>query len=189
MPLRPPAVLLNTHFNQLPISKFFADQTIQIYVDLGCFDDTDSRGHTTNCLVADVNVQISLASPITLQPVEPEPPYQSYFWRDTCTERSGYPTWKVEDLLYEHARVKAGVVSTNAPYKLSFNLTNFSNGERLVCSLGVDDTFLDRTLSEHWADCVSPSPATPSKIVSTSVMFNRDYNVLAINQTWTCAEG
>jgi len=157
-------------------------------VELGCYDETaDSRGRTRICLLADINFQAGLVSPIDIYPLVPQEPFTPYFWPDTCVERSENPGWRIDDLSFTYT--SRDVTSTPIFGILLLNLTNNSNGDRLRCFSMIDDLELDRNHADRWIDCgVEPFPSESKRILSTQVMFNREYNVLAVNQTWKCDE-
>jgi hypothetical protein len=135
----------------------------------------------TTCLTSNADLSMSLESPVA---IDPTPPYLTWindYVEARCVDRSGYPVWTVADLKYENA----GISGSHA---LSFNLTNLSNMESISCSLVLEDRLsLQNTNQEHWANCVSPKPSlSKAPIVATQVMFDPDYGLLVINQTWTC---
>ena len=83
--------------------RFLAYHKTHLPVELGCYDETsDPRGRTRTCLLADINFQARLVSPIDISPVVPQEPYTPYFWPETCAERSKNPSWRVEDLSFTY---------------------------------------------------------------------------------------
>ncbi len=138
------------------------------------------------CFLANTNLEPSLVSPVQINPVVPWPAFVPYFEADNCTDRSEYPAWTINNLTYDHTTPRKDANSTVPLYGLSFNLTNLSNNETLPCFVRVDETTLDRTHSERWVDCAAPGSTILNGLSLTSILFDKDYNLVAINQTWKC---
>jgi len=169
--------------------KFVAGKNTSLPVQLGCEDESDDRGNVTMCFLGNLNVEPVLLSPVQIAPTVPWLPNELYYKSDSCTERSGYPGWTIDNLSYNSVP-QVDYSTATSQYGLSLNITNLSNLEKLSCTIRVDDTALDRTHSDSWIDCSVPGSSSPqTNILSTRVMFNRDYNLLAINQTWKCGGG
>ena len=155
-------------------------------VYLGCEAVTEEeRGNFTICYMGNVNIEPTLVSPVAMDIVTPAWPYELHFSADTCGERSEIPAWTITDLKYSQA-AQSGGGSSPVNAGLSFKMRNLANFEDLNCSLHVDDTLLERTRGEPWVDCSGTSAS--GNFLSTKVLFNRQYNMLAINQTWMCGD-
>jgi hypothetical protein len=158
-------------------------------VELGCLEQLEERGNVTMCFLANVNIEPLLVSPIEIEPTTPFLPYEVYFGAETCSERSDYPSWTINNLLYTYVDPEAKTEASTANSSLSFDLINLSNGAQVSCSVEIDQTILDRTHSEEWTNCVSTGASSPKTILSTAIMFNKEYSLLAVNQTWQCGRG
>jgi len=146
----------------------------------------EERGWETICMMNDGIAAASLTSPVTSGPTTPAPPTDAPPVKVVrCTERSAFPSWKVEGFSYRP--------QATGSLELSANVTNLSNNERLLCSIKVDKPVLgSEKHPELWLNCPAAKPATAAasnRILSTQLMFNNDRNVLGVKQTWTCADG
>ena len=149
-------------------------------VYLGCEEQEEKeKGNYAICFMANVNIEPSLVAPVKMDIITPSWPYELHFSADTCGERSEIPAWTIADLQYDHTSQALGG-------GLSFKMYNLANYETLACSVRVDETSLDRSHKEPWADCSSTSGS--GNFLSTKVLFNRNYNMLGINQTWLCGD-
>lgn len=101
---------------------------------------------------------------------------------DTCIDKSPYPAWTVDSLEYSPV---SGADETSSQYTLRFGLLNRSNNDTHACVVTVDDMGLEKNHKDAWADCGSVTDSAINTVF-TNVMFNREYSLLAINQTWTC---
>lgn len=106
-----------------------------------------------------------------------------YEYPESCSDRSYYPTWEVDEFTYDHGAEQSS---------LSFNLTNLSNGNRIACAIAVNESLTRSSYHEaRWVNCNSDDPPKeiPEMGVSgTKVLFDRDYSVLGIEQTWRCPD-
>lgn len=158
-------------------------------ITLGCLEDHSDRGEEMFCLVADADIEGNLTSPVTINPILPYFPYPQDDFEYTCVERSDFPMWTISDLEYDHVMPRpaahAGEAVSNPG--LSFNLTNLQNGLSLLCSLSVNEAkTAAESHPEQWLDCAGLAVNSSADIVETKVLWNRGYNLLAINQTWKC---
>jgi hypothetical protein len=138
------------------------------------------------CFLANVNLEPLLVSPVEIEPTVPWLPDEQYWGGPTCVEMSESPAWTIDNLSYDHMTLGMNSDPSVPRNRLSFKLTNLANNVQLLCAIDVDETALDRTLSEQWINCLPPGPSKVKNIVSTTVMFNKAYNLLAVNQTWQC---
>jgi hypothetical protein len=76
-------------------------------------------------------------------------------------------------------------------FKLSVDLFNLAIEERMTCAIEVDE--LASATDKHtpvWADCVTPNTpgaSSPKTITSTKLMYDPEYGVLGVKQSWMCA--
>jgi hypothetical protein len=147
-----------------------------------CDTGDSARGAVRRCVLENTDVIPALSSPVKIHPYVPETPWVPFEFPDGCVARSDYPIWQVDDLVYNH--------KTSAP-SLSFNLTNLSNGGRIACSIEVNTTLTRSTAhSEHWQTCSTENGPnlSPPDVSGTQILFDPDYELLAIKQTWMCHE-
>lgn len=135
---------------------------------LGC-NTEDTRKW---CLYGGNAINPGLSSPVQIRPFKPWLPGTPYEYPERCVERSDYPTWQIEDLLYSHDA---------AQQTLTFNFTNMMNGARSSCSL-----ILNETLTRVDSHATSWSLCHTSETSDTFVKFDADYGILGIKQTWQC---
>ncbi len=169
--------------------NFTGQRRLPLPVQLGCIEQADQRGNITMCFLANLNMEPWLESPVEIDPTVPYMPAVNYFETDTCAQRSLYPEWTIADLAYSSGPALAN--GTTAASTLSLGLTSVSTRETLICVVAVDEMAIDRTLSDPWVSCgassrlASNSSGTSS---STTILFNREYNLLAVNQSWQCSD-
>lgn len=151
---------------------------------LGCEEEQLEKGWTTVCFLANVGLEARLLTPVAVQPYLPYPPYGLFMndLYDNCKEKSPYPAWTVDHL--EYSPISSGD-ETSTKYTLRFGLQNRSNNDTQACVVTVDDMELEKTGKDTWADCGSITDSAINTVF-TNVMFNRHYNLLAVNQTWRC---
>ena len=175
--------------------KFAANATIDLPLSLACYEDKDTRGTTETCLLGDESIPASLSSPFVIYPQAPDYPYTPAddYRPLSCVGRSDDPQWQVDDLVFDHTAVASTARSTDATgyHALTFKLTNLQNYESQSCLVRVDQHGgLDDTLTEKWLDCNTPTGVAPPPggILSTRIMFDAEYGLLGVNQSWTCPE-
>lgn len=125
-----------------------------------------------------------------IQPLPPQSPYVPDERALSCVNRSEYPEWKVENLLYQHHFAQLNN-DTKTSYNLSLNLTNLSTNEKIACHTIVDEMVAPVTDgSSPWVDCGQPvrdiAVSSPTSEVSTWVMLDINNGVLGIEQEWMC---
>lgn len=158
--------------------EFVGSGTTEIPIALGCAADEDY-----SCIFGNTLIKAELFSPLDITPFEPWMPRIPYQYPEFCVQRSYYPTWEVDDLLYDHAAKEQS---------LSFSLTNMANGNKVSCAIDVDEALTRGSSHEaRWVDCNSDSPSKemPEGGVSgTKILFDRDYSLLGVQQTWRCRD-
>lgn len=147
-------------------------------MDLGCGTDTDYF-----CLFGNTEITAQLQSPINIAPYPPWMPRIPYEYPDSCSDRSYYPTWEVDDLVYDHG--------PEGP-SLSFNLTNLPNGNTIACAISVNESLTRESYHKaRWVDCNSdtlPKEIPEGGVSGTQILFDGDYSLLGVQQTWRCPD-
>lgn len=145
---------------------------------LGCGTDTDYF-----CLYGNTEIRAQLFSPLNIDPYEPWTPRIPYEYPEHCVERSYYPTWEINDLVYDHAAEEPS---------LSFNLTNLSNGNKLPCATNANESETRGSFHKAvWLDCgpeESSGEIAEGGVSGTKILFDRDYSLLGVQQTWRCLD-
>lgn len=155
---------------------------------LGCYDEKRPAGMSTNCLMANNEINFNLSSPVTIEPVSPYYTWMDDYREERCPDRSDYPAWTVQNLVYDHAETDPESGLAKNMHELSFDVLNLSTEERISCAVSVDDALsLQNTRTEHWVECVTPEKKD-STIVYTEVMFDVNYSLLGIKQSWKCSD-
>ena len=170
---------------------FSANGTWEEPLIQGCLDDDEApRGEEILCIMGNSQVSGSLSTPIAISPQLPLIPYVPAEPYHRCVDRSWDPEWVVEQFSFRHYASQGvdGAVGKKH-YELSLNLTNASNGERVPCSVTVDEqTSATARGTWPWVKCAAPTNAT-SLISQTEVMLDPVYGVLGVRQTWNCTDG
>lgn len=161
---------------------FMAGGTVELPFALGCGDTpTDDGGTESSCLLGNTEIRATLSAPVDITPYTPWPAWLPYEFPDRCVDRSGYPTWEVDGLVYDH-------MTTTGQQNLSFNLTNISNGVAVSCALALNESLTRSTAhNERWLDCGSNS-ASVAHVSGTQIMFDGDYSLLGVKQSWFCGD-
>ena len=145
-------------------------------MDLGCGSDTDFY-----CIFGDTEIRARLESPLEIDPMEPWRPFIPYEYPEFCVQRSYYPTWEIDDLFYRHSPDR---------HFLSFNLTNLSNGKKIPCGVQVNESLTRGSAHEaRWVYCDpgdTSNKTVEGGVAGTKVLFDRDYSLLGVQQTWQC---
>ncbi|KAL1865947.1 hypothetical protein VTK73DRAFT_4953 [Phialemonium thermophilum] len=173
-------------------TTFAGNGTRELPMALGCGSDTDYF-----CLYGNTEIRAGLTSPVHIDPYVPWTPAIPYEYPDNCPDRSYYPTWQIEGLVYEHNSTVSGPGAVSAAAAatitfLSFNLTNLSNGKTVACDVAVNET-LTRSSSHasHWVSC-DPADAgnvtAQGGVAGTKIMFDRDYSIIGVEQSWRCMD-
>lgn len=140
---------------------------------LGCNVEEAQRW----CLYGNNAINPSLSSPVVTKPLSPWYPLIPYEYPERCVERSDYPTWEVHDLLYNHSSTQQS---------LSLALVNIMNGEKLSCSIALNESLTRAdTHNPRWNNCIDTSQVG-NETSSTQILYDHDYTLLGIKQTWKC---
>jgi hypothetical protein len=169
--------------NHMSSLSFAANGVVYIF-DLGCLESKDQEWPSVSCLLSGTGMAATLQSPIELSPLMPNFPYEAYYTPERCVDRSGTPSWEVADFFYDHTEPRLDSPESGPYYPLSLNLTNFSTGERLICLAKINDTVFSSTYVEQWFECQLPTPSSSQP--RTAVMFDVEYNLLGVRQSWDC---
>jgi hypothetical protein len=114
---------------------------------------------------------------VSIKPFGAWYPRIPYEYPERCVERSDYPTWTISKLVYNH--------SSAGRQRLKFEVVNVMNGAKLECDVPLNET---RTRGEmhasRWRNC--SDVAGNGETSATQVLFDNDYGVLGIKQTWRC---
>lgn len=163
-----------------PELKFVANGTVTIPTEGFCETAESDRGIIERCTYANRDIIPTLASPVNIRPYVPEQPWSPWEPSNTCPGRSAYPEWQIDDFAY---------AQKGKQESLQVNLTNLSNGGRIACSVDVNTRLTrENAYAETWHMCKPPSGSNPAftGLQNTYIMFNLDYGLFAIKQSWQC---
>jgi hypothetical protein len=160
----------------LPSLTFVANGSVELPSALGCNSEATQRW----CLYGNNGINPALSSPVHIKPFPAWFPRIPYEYPDRCVERSDYPTWEIRDLVYNH--------SSPHQQNLSLSITNLMNGLRYSCSVTLDEAATRADAhATRWSNCTSLS-YSDNGITDTQLMFDSDYGVLGIKETWKCRD-
>ncbi|KAI1774239.1 hypothetical protein F4818DRAFT_419365 [Hypoxylon cercidicola] len=141
-----------------------------------------------DCVPRNIEVEATLTSPVKIQPTEPQLPQKPPNGTTSCVDRSTTPAWHVTDLLYQHFH-SSNFSATELYYVLSLSVTNWATNESVLCSATVDELAAQNANhSAQWLECNYELGSISASTLSTQFMFDLDYSLLGIKQTWDCPE-
>ncbi|OIW27079.1 hypothetical protein CONLIGDRAFT_707936 [Coniochaeta ligniaria NRRL 30616] len=156
-----------------PELTFVANGSVELPDALGCNSEAAQRW----CLYGNNAIYPSLSSPVAIKPFAAWYPRTPYEYPDRCVERSDYPMWEIHDLTFNH---------TSSQQTLSVTIVNVMNGGKLSCTVALNEdlTRADKHAS-RWNNCTNTSQVG-SEVSATQILFDHDYGLLGIKQTWKC---
>ena len=150
-----------------------ANGTLELPDPLGCNAEAAQRW----CLYGNNAINPGLSSPVTIKPFGAWYPRTPYEYPERCVERSDYPTWEIHSLAYNHS---------NRQQSVSLTILNVMNGAKMSCSVSLNETTTRaETHESRWTNCTDASQVG-NETSATQILFDNDYGILGIKQTWKC---
>lgn len=150
-----------------------ANGSVELPEALGCNSEAAQRW----CLYGNNAINPILSSPVAIKPFAAWYPRVPYEYPDRCVERSDYPTFEIHDLFYNH---------TSSKQSLSLTIINIMNSAKLRCSIVLDETLTRADAhAPRWNNCTDASQIG-TEVSATQILFDHDYGLLGIKQTWRC---
>jgi hypothetical protein len=129
-----------------------------------------------------VNTEIfpNLEQPITIDPYLEWKPWIVFLFPTDCIGRAETPLWTIEDFSYVHKDEDA--------QSLSLKIVNFQNGGQISCKVPLNESYTRASShNETWIDCeIGQDVASDQKIFATQIMYDKDYSILGMKQTYEC---